>query len=163
MRLIKLWDASLDEAYDFFNAFQAEETGYVNACYGMTKEEFLEYRLLKKDNEQGLRLPEGFVPDTIYLLEDEGRYVATFNYRHYLNDFLRNGPGHIGYAVSKKYRGMGYATRGLKLLLETVDVPEDEFYLSCNKDNKKSLQVQLNCGGTIHHEDELHYYVRIKK
>ena len=37
-------------------------------------------------------LPEGFVPDTTYVLEDEGNYVGVFNFRHYLNDFLREGP-----------------------------------------------------------------------
>ena len=42
-------------------------------------------------------------------------------------------------------------------------VPEDEIYLRVNKDNPASLKVMLNNGGYIHHEDEIKYYVRIKR
>ena len=46
------------------------------------------------------------------MLVDEDVYVGVFNLRHCLNDFLREGPGHIGYCISEKYRGRGYATKG---------------------------------------------------
>lgn len=42
-------------------------------------------------------------------------------------------------------------------------VPEEEIYLRVHKDNPTSLHVMLNNGGSIHHEDEQSYYVRIKK
>ena len=48
--------------------------------------------------------------------------------RHYLNDALRSGGGHIGYGILEKYRGRGYATKCLELTIEKARelVAEDE-------------------------------------
>ena len=54
-----------------------------------------------RDESLGVGLPDGWVPATKYILvNDEGDYVGIFNLRHRLTDFLRNGPGHIGYGVA---------------------------------------------------------------
>lgn len=76
--------------------------------------------------------------------------------RHYLNDALRSGGGHIGYGIRDKYRGRGYATKGLALTIEKARdlVAEDELYLSVHKDNPASLRVQEKNGAYIHHSDE---------
>ena len=64
-----------------------------------------------------------------------------------------------------EYRGKGYATKGLKLLIQEVSdrLPEDEFYLRVNKDNIASQKVVLENGGYIHHTDSTKVYMRIKK
>lgn len=87
-----------------------------------------------------------------------------FKFRHYLNEALVNGAGHIGYGIKKECRGKGYATEGLRLALEKAReiVPEDEIYLSVHKDNPASLKVQLKNGAYIHHEDEEEFFTRIK-
>ena len=66
-----------------------------------------------------MNLPEGFVPDTVYLLETEGEYVGIFNLRHRLTEGLIHGAGHIGYGISPKYRGKGYAAKGLETVSYT--------------------------------------------
>jgi predicted acetyltransferase len=75
------------------------------------------------------------------------------------------GAGHIGYFIKKEFRGRGYGKEGLRLTLQIARtiVPEDEIYLRVNRDNPASLKVMLANGGYIEHEDELKYYVRIKK
>lgn len=110
-----------------------------------------------------MNLPEGFVPDTVYLLETEGEYVGIFNLRHRLTEGLIHGAGHIGYRISPKCRGKGYAAKGLEMLLEIVRkiVPEEEIYLSVHKDNLTSLNVQKKNGAYIHHENEAEYFTRI--
>lgn len=110
-----------------------------------------------------MNLPEGFVPDTVYLLETEGEYVGIFNLRHRLTEGLIHGAGHIGYGISPKYRGKGYAAKGLEMLLEIARkiVPEEEIYLSVHKDNLASLNVQKKNGAYIHHENEAEYFTRI--
>ena len=40
MLLIPLWDVDLDKAYELQRSFPPEENGFVNAAYGMTREEF---------------------------------------------------------------------------------------------------------------------------
>lgn len=141
------------------------ENGFMNDAWGMSWQDFeanfLPERLAAARGE-GL-LP-GYVPETWYFLWDGTRAVALFKLRHFLNDALRAGAGHIGYAVRRSERGKGYATQGLALLLPVARsiVPEDEAWLSVSRQNPASLRVMLKNGGAIHHEDDQEYYVRIR-
>ena len=164
MELIRVQDSDYKKAYDLFMTFERDENGFMNPVYGYDYQKFLEWIEMKKDWSMGKNLPEGFVPDTTFVLEDEDRYVAIFNLRHCLNDFLREGPGHIGYGVSKDYRGKGYATKGLKLALaEARKINIHEVFLSANKDNVASWKAQLANGAYIHHSDDKKYYTRINQ
>ena len=141
------------------------ECGFGNECYGISYEAFVKEEIPRRLRiAQGLDVPQGRVPDTYYFLWDGDRPVAIFKLRHYLNDALREGAGHIGYGVRRACRGRGYATRGLALAIEKAReiVPEDEIYFSVSKNNPASLRVQLKNGAHIHHEDEQEYYTRIK-
>lgn len=164
MRLIKLWDGDLNKAYQLHQEIGLDENGFSNSANGIDLKAFREYVYDKKYRETGERLPNGFVPDTTYVLEnDDGEYVGVFNLRHYLNKFLENGPGHIGYAISNKYRKMGYGTKGLALtLIEAKKLGIDVAYMSCYKDNIGSLKVQLNNGAYIDREDDFSYYTKVK-
>ncbi|HIY59900.1 MAG TPA: GNAT family N-acetyltransferase [Candidatus Eisenbergiella pullistercoris] len=166
MKLIKLWEADLDRTYALQNSFPKEKNGFINEACGLSREEFKEYVQRREANSRGLQLPDGFVPSTVYILENEdGEYVGIFNFRHCLNDFLRNGPGHIGYGIGPKYRGRGYATEGLRLMLQIAEkeISEDEIFLSVHKDNPASLKVQLKNGAYIHGETETEYLTRIPR
>lgn len=90
--------------------------------------------------------------------------VGLFKIRHFLNDFLRKGSGHIGYFILPQYRNKGYATQGLKLAIEKCKkiILEDEIYLSVYKNNEASLKVQLKCGAYKVGETEEDYLMRIK-
>ena len=114
---------------------------------------------------KGENLPDGYVPETFLFLWNDHEIVGQFRIRHYLCESLRIGAGHIGYFIKKEFRGKGYGTEGLKQALQIAKtiIPEDEVYLRVNKDNPASLKVMIHNGGYIDHEDELKYYVRIKK
>ena len=163
MRLIEVWNTDIDKSYDLYMSFPEDENGFFNPCCGMNRKEYGEYVLRCKDASLGIGLKEGYVPDTKYILEDdEGNYVGIFNFRHYLNEFLKNGAGHIGYGIRKEYRGRGYASEGLRLVLEKCkERGIREVCLSCHKDNPASLKVQIKNGATVHHEDDKEYYTRI--
>ena len=162
MELIRVQDSDLKKTYELLMTFEQDENGFINPVYGYDYSQFLEWIEKKRNWSLGKKLPEGFVADTTFVLSDQGEYVGLFNLRHYLNDFLREGPGHIGYGISKKFRGKGYATKGLELtLIKARQIGIHEAYLSVNKDNPASLKVQLKNGAYIHHEDETHYYTRI--
>ena len=166
MRLVPLWEADEERAYDLQMSFPPEENGFVNAACGLAREEFGAYVQRRKGWSQGEGLPEGYVPDTVYVLEnDDGDYVGLVNLRHRLNDALRQGAGHIGYGIRKEYRGRGYATAALALALKEAwkIVPEEEIYLSVHKDNPASLKVQLRNGARVDHEDGVEYYTRIPR
>lgn len=162
MKLIRVQDSDYRKTYELYMTFPENENGFVNNVYGYDFEKFLEWIEMKRKWSLGKELPAGFVADTTFVLEDNDEYVGVFNLRHYLNDFLREGPGHIGYGVSEKYRGKGYATEGLRLTLgKAREIGIHEAYLSVNKNNPASLKVQLKNGAYIHHEDEKEYYTRI--
>ena len=164
MRLIEAWKADPAQAYGLFRQFPADENGFVNEAFGMERGEFDAWLASLEDRAAGIGLPAGYVPDTTYILAtDDGAYVGVFKLRHRLNDFLRRGPGHIGYGIAPDQRGKGYATAGLRLALDRA---RDEFgiteaYLEAHRDNPASLKVQRHCGARIVSEDDVHYHTRI--
>ena len=155
----------VEEEYKAIKSMPAQENGFENKYHDVTNEEFINEvipKLLK--NSEGLDLPDGYVPDTYFFLWDDDKIVGLFKIRHYLNDFLRKGAGHIGYGILPEYRGKGYAKKGLVLAIEKCKeiIKENEIYLSVHKDNPASLRVQLECGAFIVGETEEEYLTRIK-
>lgn len=156
----------IEKEFEFIKDTPKDENGFTNPYFGVVREEFENNTLPRIiNNSKGIDLPEGFVPETQYFLWDDEKIVGWFRVRHYLNDFLRNGAGHIGYGIGKNYRGKGYATKGLRLTVEKTCqiIKEDEIYMSVHKDNPASLQVQKKNGAYIHHEDDKEFYTRIKR
>ena len=153
MELIRVQDSDYRKAYELYMTFDKDENGFINSVYGYDYDKFLEWIEMKRNWSMGKGLPEGFVPDTSFVLSVDGEYVGVFNLRHYLNDFLRNGPGHIGYGISKKYRRKGYATAGLKLALgKAREIGIHEAYLSVNNGRlDESRHGQLEYATTMHY------------
>lgn len=158
------WE-DIEQEYLFTTNQPTDENGFTNKYEGVSREEFEKVVLPRLiNNSKGIDLPEGHVPGTEFFLWEDDKIVGLFRIRHELNDFLREGAGHIGYGIKKEYRGKGYATKGLALTIEKAKeiIKEDEIYMSVHKDNPASLQVQLKNGAYIHHEDDKEYYTRIK-
>ena len=167
--MLYLKEANLEDAekeYLFVRDLPPEENGFFNDWHGISREEFDQKALVQMMTAaKGENIPSGYVPQTSLFLWKEDTIVDLFRVRHYLNESLRNGAGHIGYGIQKEFRGKGYGTEGLRLTLQYAKsiVPEEEFYLRVNKDNPASLRVMLKNGGIIHSENSEHYFVRIKK
>ena len=156
----------LEKEYLFVRDMPLDENGLTNEWNGVSREVFETIALKQMiDFSKGENLPEGFVPETFLFLWNDEQIVGQFRIRHYLCESLREGAGHIGYFIGKEYRGKGYGTEGLRLTLQKAMeiIPEDEVYLRVDKYNLPSLRVMLNNGGVIHHEDDIKYYVRIKR
>lgn len=152
------------EEYELFSTMPKDEKGFENEYAGIGFEEFKTKAIpAMLEMGQGKNLPSGYVPASTYILWLDGVPVGVFKLRHYLNDFLRQGPGHLGYGIRKEYRGHGLASQGLTLAIEKAKsiIPESELYLACHKDNPASLRVMQKNGGYLDHEDEKEYYVRI--
>lgn len=163
MRLIETWLATRNARLTCSRNSRRKRRDSRTPAAGMDREQFAAYVRGLRDESLGVGLPDGWVPATKYILvNDEGDYVGIFNLRHRLTDFLRNGPGHIGYGIAREYRGHGYATAGLKLTLAKArELGIEEAYLSVHKTNPASLAVQQHCGARIDHEDKTEYYTRI--
>lgn len=156
----------LEKEYQFIRDMPLDENGITNRWHGISWEHFKKHALHEiLSFACGQNLPEGYVPQTFYFLWKQDEIVGQFRIRHYLNESLRTGAGHIGYFIKKEFRGNGYAKEGLRQALQiaSVIIPENEIYLRVNKDNPSSLHVMLANGGQVEREDASRYYVRIPK
>lgn len=155
---------NLETIYHFLHDLNSEN-GFENPYFGVSFEDFKNkffIELLR--SSRGIEPRVGYVPNTYYFLWYQDQIIGLFKVRHFLNDKLRYGSGHIGYSIHPKFRGKGFATEGLRLVIHEIKdwILEDELYFSSNKDNPASLKVQLANGAYIHHTDDLHNYARIK-
>lgn len=166
--MLFLKEANLDDykkEYQAIKQFPADENGFINEYHDVSEAEFVENVLPELMNHsKGIGLPDGYVPCTFYFLWDDEEIVGLFKVRHWLNDVLKEGAGHIGYGILEAYRNKGYATKGLALAIEKLKqyMKEEEVYLSCLKQNPSSLRVQEKNGAYVTHSDEENYYTRIK-
>ena len=156
--------ADATEIWKVISRLPAEENGFLNPWAGVDPDTFIRRTLPEMMLQSvGQSLPEGWVPETHYILFEDGAALGVFRLRHRLTPELRDGAGHVGYSILPEYRNRGYGTLGLKLLLHVAPdiVPEDELYLRCREDNPASLRVMQHCGGVIHHRRDGQIFVRI--
>ena len=127
-----------------------KENPLINGSAGLNRfssiEDWLE-ELKKRSSED--TVPEGLVPSSTYLgvREKDNYIVGMIDIRHYLNDFLKQFGGNIGYSVRKSERNKGYAKQMLKLALEKCkDLKMKKVLITCDKDNIASEKVILSAG-----------------
>ena len=155
----------IEEEFIFMNKLPFVETGFRNFFYGISREEFRETCLEYQINLSLLTEPKGqILPMTTYYLWLDNTIIGIFTVIHELNEHQRERDGHIAYAVLREYRGKGYASEGLRLVIEDAKnyIKEDEIYLHTTRDNQASLKVMLNNGAYIAKENEFEYFTRIK-
>jgi len=158
-------EQDIEKEWLFVKDMPEDENGLTNRWSGISMEDFRSQALPDMIRfSKGIDLPDWMVPETYLFLWQDDSIVGQFRIRHYLNDALRDGAGHIGYFIGREFRGRGLGTEGLRLTLETARtiVPEEEFYLRVNKDNPASLRVMMKNGGRIVGENEEHFFVRIE-
>ena len=126
------------------------ESPIINGSAGLDRlssiEDWLE-ELNKRSCED--TVPKGLVPSSTYLgvREKDNYIVGMIDIRHYLNDFLKQFGGNIGYSVRKSERNKGYAKQMLKLALEKCkDLKMKKVLITCDKDNIASEKVILSAG-----------------
>ena len=98
--------------------------------------------------------PEGFVPaHTLFLVEDNKRILGAINIRHYLNDYLLNFGGHIGYGIRPSERKKGYASLMLSLALtKAKELGIQRALITCDKNNLGSARTIMKNGGVLENE-----------
>ena len=154
-----------DKEFEAIKKIPFYENGYINKYCFMDKQTFKTAGIQNMlDSARGFNLAEGDVPESYYFLWKDNVIVGLFKIRHYLNDELREGSGHIGFGILKEYRGNHYGTEGLRMTLELCRkiVKEDEVYMACYRNNMPSLRVMLNNGAKIVRFDDEIYYTKVK-
>lgn len=101
--------------------------------------------------EQGIGIPETFVPAVQFVSFDEsGRALGFLHLRLRLNDFLLEKGGHIGYSIRPSERGKGYAKEQLRLGLS--ECPKKNIHkvlITCSQTNPASRATIVSQGGIL--------------
>ena len=125
-----------------------KESPLINGSAGLNRfssiEDWLE-ELKKRSCED--TVPEGLVPSSTYLgvREKDNYIVGMIDIRHYLNEYLTQVGGNIGYSVRKSERNKGYTKQMLKLSLEKCkELKIKKVLITCDEDNIASEKVILS-------------------
>ena len=125
-----------------------KESHIINGSAGLDRlssiEDWLE-ELNKRSCED--TVPKGLVPSSTYLgvREKDNYIVGMIDIRHYLNEYLTQVGGNIGYSVRKTERNKGYAKQMLKLALEKCkELKMKKVLITCDEDNIASEKVILS-------------------
>ena len=117
---------------------------------------FIDYFMAVEKAELGIGIKLGYVPDTIYWLVEDGKYIGTFDLRHRLTSSLKEIGGHIAYQIRPSKLRKGYCSKGLELCLEKArEIGIKQALVTCNAQNIASYglmcKVMNKVGG---YEDE---------
>lgn len=129
------------------------ESPIINGSAGLDRFSSIEiwFEELKKRSCEDT-VPEGLVPSSTYLgvREEDNYIVGMIDIRHYLNEYLTQVGGHIGYGVRKTERNKGYAKQMLKLALEKCrDLKIKKVLITCDEDNIASEKVILSANAKL--------------
>ena len=118
--------------------------------------DFEDYLTQKSNCKAGINLKAGYVPfSTYWLVDDKDSIIGVSSLRHYLNGYLENHGGHIGYHISPAFRRKGFGTELLRLTLDKArELKIPRALVTCDVDNIGSNKVIQNNGGVF--EDQRH-------
>ncbi|MEU6314487.1 GNAT family N-acetyltransferase [Streptomyces sp. NPDC047014] len=92
----------------------------------------------------------GRVHATYWWIAEGDTYLGAIDLRHYLNGFLLDAGGHIGYGIRPSARRRGLATWALtEVLHEARLLGLDRVLLTCDPDNEPSARTIERCGGVL--------------
>ena len=129
------------------------ESPLINGSAGLDRFSSIEiwFEELKKRSCEDT-VPKGLVPSSTYLAvrEKDNYIVGMIDIRHYLNEYLTQAGGHIGYGVRKTERNKGYAKQMLKLALEKCkELKIKKVLITCDEDNIASEKVILSANAKL--------------
>jgi predicted acetyltransferase len=140
-----------DDKISFTNSLLDWKTDLIWDIYNWNKDWSYEEMLSVFYNEHnGISLKDGQVLNTTLFGFIDNIIVGRLSIRHSLNDSLIIYGGHVGYAVSEKYRNQGIASDMLRQAIPICNsFGISKILLTCADDNIASIKVIEKCGGKI--------------
>ena len=150
------------DVFDMLKGIDMTENSYTNPTFNMTFSEFQEWLGIQEQWDRGEKLPEGYVAQSIYWLYDDDIPVGMGKIRHGLTEMSRINGGNIGYAISRTFRGKGFGSTLLEMLLiEAKKMGISEIVLTIDKNNEASKRVCEKNGGILFDENEARWYYKL--
>ena len=130
------------------------ENGFTNPSHDLDREAWSAYLADQLRYAQGVDLPAGHVPQTMYWLWRDGYPVGMSKVRHTLNNELRARGGHVGYCIRPSERGKGYGHVLLSLTLEQAShLGLERVLITADWGNKSSRAMIERQGGVLERDD----------
>ncbi|MBC6002632.1 GNAT family N-acetyltransferase [Paeniclostridium sp. NSJ-45] len=147
IKLVKLSNSMEIKLRDFLLESQdlPEVFKLIDNDFNKTVQEYENY-------SNGINLPKGFVPYTIFYAVDTNtnNIVGQMSVKHELNDYLKFRVGHIGCYVCPSQRKKGIGTKMLEQVIGFCkDINLDRILITCDESNIGSNKIILNNGGVL--------------
>ncbi|PJM91816.1 GNAT family N-acetyltransferase [Streptomyces sp. CB01373] len=105
---------------------------------------------LQQQSDRSAAVGEGRVHATHWWIVEGDNYLGAIDLRHYLNAFLLDVGGHIGYSIRPSFRRRGLATWALGAVLpEARALGLDRVLVTCDDDNIGSARSIERNGGVL--------------
>ena len=143
-----------EQYHEFANEWKSngeEITPYAARLLDMDYKTWLQYT---NDIEKKETCPSHLVPaNTYFLVSEDKKIIGAINIRHYLNDYLLNFGGNIGYGIRPSERKKGYASLMLSVAVPIAkELGIDRILITCDKKNIGSAKTIMNNGGVLENE-----------
>jgi len=154
---LKLLRASseMEEAYyDFINDWEKNDEEIVPYAARLLDMDYKTWLDFTYKIEAADTCPPNLVPaHTYFLVQENKKIIGAVNIRHYLNDYLFNFGGHIGYGIRPSERNNGYASLMLSMALPIAKgLGINRVLVTCNKNNVGSAKTMIKNGGVLENE-----------